>query len=450
MKKKLLTLLTCGMLTLGSLTTVAHAQSNKSNLSFNGDTIMHLDAMGSMLQYDKSQLKDKVVESKMIIKDVSYEFPNTTIEGEIDYLKSKESTPFKLEGNFENRGIDEDKIIIGDLVDEYNNFEVINCSISKPLKTSNLFDKEKLKTKNSIDSILTIYLLEKSTRNYTSIEIINPSFFNSNELFNKIDSLEKADTEDILWHSKLLKVPGNIDSIENQPSKINTLMASYAQQKEEIITYTNDYTYSGKQYREKLDVSFQLTFDTPLQSTGWGSSRIQVLSKKTEYLDGSGSFYNDCSLSIGRTKDTTLKVALGGNNYEGFVSSKIDGSAYEPWFVDVSCDVSYGISVPNTPLNFTLTLTPGGNIDIDENFTSYYNSVSTNKFTKLSSNVFAQKFELRDIDHHFVTNFAVTDFDSAVHTGNQIGSQYIFNVYCNSNGISRSYARNLSISFNEQ
>lgn len=433
--------LSMSMLFLGVFTTNTYAITPSKNFTFSGDTIINLSENGEELQYDKSNLLDKISESNIIINNIDYSFPKIIIEGEVDYKNGEGITPFKLSGDFKNRGTDGDNFVILDLIDDYDNFEVVHSSIVDPIKKINLFDKNKLKEKNT-KYLFRLYMLDKKTRNFTSVEVINPTLFDNKELFNKMDLLDKADKEDILWHSKLLKISGK--TVLEEP---NLRLLSDMGQKEAPIDYYYYYTYWDIDYKEEIHGIVQLEFPESIGAEAEGKARITVNSKKTTYLDGSGEFYNDSFLSIGRGGDTKIKVGLGGTNYEGFSTSSANGLSEELPFVSLSTDVSYSI-LSLGPVDLSANLSFGGTKDYNESYTDYFNSVSKNEYTRLIEHKFKKGLYLDDPNQYFVVNFKVNDYQGNT-SSNEISAKFDFYIYTNFDGYSTPKSKILKIDYEE-
>lgn len=131
-------------------------------------TIPNLDKDGAMLQYSREELGNGVKNSKVAIDNISYDYPNVSIEGNVSVDGIKK--PFLIEGTLKNSG-DYDKnriILVGQ--DVYGNFDIMDCSFYYTTQWLNPFNKDIPDWKNK--SINTLYLLDKENRNFTFLETI--------------------------------------------------------------------------------------------------------------------------------------------------------------------------------------------------------------------------------------------------------------------------------------
>jgi len=383
-------------------TVLAEAVDKNVKLPLEVDTftITSLDESGSMLQKTKEELGDAVKPSKVNITNLSYNKNNVIIEGTVN-LNNIEK-PFLINGTFKNCGEYNKNRIILVGQDVYNNFDILDCSFYYTTEWLTPFNRNILNYENN--SINTLYLLDKETRNFTFCEMeANGKILEKGKsLINNQNLLETADISNINWVSKVLKIS------ETTITEPDPFLSTRAQ---DVVpyTYTKTFKYLGDNYKDTLNFNMLITFSNTLPSGGItsGESRIQCLGGLFQNLN-TGAKTNSYSV-LGRSGNTIMEICLEGLSKHGFTSSETMGLADKRG--SLSTSISYGIGIPKTGLSTSLTWHPGNSsTSINTNASGYYNNVSTNTFTRSVKSIFNKGFELHYSSHYFQTNFDVRDY----------------------------------------
>lgn len=372
---------------------------SKSLKSF---TVPSLDANGAMLQQTKEQLGDVVKDSIVNIEDFSYDYPNVQIKGNVELDNIQK--PFLIEGILKNSGeYDKNRIILVGK-DVYNNFDVLNCSFYYSTEWLVPFNDKLPDWKNK--SINTLYLLDKENRNITFCENIaeGSTLEKGTELINNQDQLSTADGSDINWMGKVLKV---VDT-KFEPSKIST-----RSQGNQNYSYVKNFTYLGAPHRDILNIEILITFDDNLVrgGSGNGNARIQCHGGSFTNLN-TGAKTNSYS-SVGGSMNTIMEISIEDLNTHGFESSQMSG--YVGTTASVTNSISFGYGIPQVGLSTSLTWNPSSSGQSLSLYSSgYYNSVSSNKFTRSIQTTFGSGNKLHYSSHYFQTQFIIRDFNGSI------------------------------------
>lgn len=303
--KKIISILLILNLVLGLLT-IAYAQPENSKKTFvKSYTYMNIDTKGAKLS------KKNAIESKTKIKFDFLDKNKIILQGKIKYADNTEDK-FNIEGEIK-KSEDNKNIIFGNLVDKSNTFEIIDFRLDNDFKKSFLYSVDDYKNieKSNIKKAIRLYLLNKKTRNFTMIEIINPKYTKSQKEF--INRLEtgKMDLKTKFWYSKLVKPTTGI-----KEKKINEVkvLGTYPGYSSRLHYYT--YQFLGAYISEFIEVGYY--YDYPTTTVGYGDV-ITTLRVEDKYTSCASypefSDPDDSPLVIGLGRDSVIQLQTDEGEY---------------------------------------------------------------------------------------------------------------------------------------
>ena len=360
MKKKIISILLALTLLISNLTIVSADSFDGDIVQIISNTFNNLDPEGYNLT------KENVEESKTSLYSVDIENYFVNITGSIEFSVGNKK-PFNLNGQLKSSESTEN-LLVGSLNDKNDNFEVVYFGISAKPSEMALLNKEIKQNIKSTDSILSIYLREKNTRNLTVVEVVQPEFINVKELFKDKSKLEKCEFIDQFWYAKILK-PIKIeendidvsdtlntsngigsDSISNN---IQSPVVALAQASDTTYTYT--YNVAGASVVESFKVRHYVDGPIDMYSQGSFVAKLNVIEEKTTCAAIPSMNSNDSNFSIGVYNDTKIDAYTSPGDY--FQQVMWDGTYYKPGSVDI--DVSWGYSLPTVGIGFAASYSWG-------------------------------------------------------------------------------------------
>lgn len=396
------------------------------------DTFMELDDEGKMLEGDKSSNKKNLSDSYISLDDVNFSTRDGEIIGSVNY-SNQESVSFDLSGLLRSRGKQNDMVVIADLTDSLGNFDVIHAGISTDPSKMNLFDKKRYKeNKKSVNSIMTLILLQKGTRRLTIIEWYNPTI-NIDEIFANQSSLPVAEKEDILWHRKVLKTKTEIYEEENSTGTIDIM--GYHPVTTSYKTFYSWYEYWGEDYRQQLKTKHALETTSSLSYSESMGAWIEVTDDQTICLTDPAYSFSDSYLSVGRGGPTLLEFLIQGDNNDaggdGFKFAEWDAMGETSPSVQVGADIDlkYSVTVPYTPITFSIGVTQSEDLDLNDTFSSFTNDIADDDLTRSMDVEFNKEYMLSDIGDKFTVDFEVHKYDQTIHDDGQIDFKFSYFVW---------------------
>ncbi len=396
------------------------------------DTFMELDDEGKMLEGDKSSNKKNLSDSYLSLDYVNFSTIDGKIVGSVQY-SNQESVGFELSGDLKNRGKQNDMVVIADLTDSLENFEVIHASISNDPSKMNLFDKKRYKkNKKSVNSIMTLILLQKGTRRLTIVEWYNPTI-NVNEILSNQASLTKAEKEDILWHRKILKTMTKIYEEEERTDTIDIM--GYHPVVSSEKTFYNWYEYWGEEYRQQLTIRHGLETTTSLSYSESMGAWIKVIDDQTVCETDPAYSFPDSYLSVGRGSPTLFEFLIQGDNNnaggDGFKFAEWDaiGETSPGIQFGADIDLSYSVTVPYTPISFSITATGSQDLDLNDTYSSFTNDIANDDLTRSMDVEFNKEYMLSNIDNKFTIDFDVHKYDQTIHNDGKIDFKFSYFVW---------------------
>ena len=234
---------------------IQQAESNQEN------NVVYVENLSSENSTAERQFvkESKNAKSKIIINDTYVNNAIISLEGEAT-INDSNKIPFNLEGELKRIDTSND-IIVGNLYDKNENFEVVHFSIndssSKFLSSSG---------KKYSYTTLNLYLQLKGTRNFIFAEVKLPNELKKEDLFKNISELGLFDAKDLFWYTKIL-VPA-----ETSSSQQMSLMGAAVQNKTYQDYHTFTYIWIGESYTEYVYVNNILEY--PGDSTDYRATAI--------------------------------------------------------------------------------------------------------------------------------------------------------------------------------
>ena len=243
--------------------------------------------------------------------------------------------------------------------------------------------------------------MEKCTRNFSVIEIVNPKFLNIDNLFSNIENLDKAKINDVLWYNKILQ-PINSYS-ENKKNRNKRSISSKTCTKK----YTNVYKYFDNTYRESIEVKHIIEGAPPYTSEQF-AAQIKIAKSYTTCDEHPDYNHNYSHLRIGQTNPTIITAHIDGDKY-GFRGVQIDGEANKKGNLRIDLDIGYGKGVFGASIKYEKSKT----VDLNENYEIHLNETSIDKYAKEIKSTFDDDYNLEEPEHYFAASYNVGRYDGA-------------------------------------
>ncbi len=217
--KKILCLIVCISICFSLLINVNAQQNNLSiNNQFEGKCNLNLP-------YDGARINENLISARINVNSIDINQDNIlSLKSEVTY--NQETYKLDISGQL-FKAITFDKMLVGDVIDNTNNFEVISLAIVKNPKKNELHINED----NSNKELLKLYLLKKDTREFIMFEIVYKDLISLNKNL-KIQSYEKSKIlEDVTkehWWIKVFNPKNNDIGIASVHTSTDTKTLTYA------------------------------------------------------------------------------------------------------------------------------------------------------------------------------------------------------------------------------
>lgn len=389
---------------------VSASSINTRQYTIPASTIVNLDEYGSQLQYSKKDLGNEVIDSTVVITEVKGDFPKFQLLG---YVATEyDSVPFHLEGSLKNDSsfVDESDRVIFSAIDLNDNFEVIDISYYGDIEFKTFFNYDSESLYDS--SVITMYLLNKNTRDLTLSEVKANTYENNNivNILEKKDVLESADEKDVYWTQKVIKTEYNpIIEVTQDESIGNTRWTpSYTSYNVQSLYV---YSYMGVEHRDYIELKLHVWVGNLYNPSTNGQVEISV-NNAYVYFPATGEIERNFSIQqFGRKQDIIIELYLEGNNSHGFhqtITSGIGDIYYAP-----KMNFSWGIGIPNTGISIGLEWGNKQNVSIGSEYSlAYSNYPASNKYTRAIQLTYKSGITLDKQSHKLITNFVIQEFSS--------------------------------------
>ncbi|MCF7758357.1 hypothetical protein KQ941_28360 [Paenibacillus xylanexedens] len=334
----------------------ASEESSKDSINVPSHTVYNLDEKGEKL----SNLST-FVSSDIDIYSIENDVTNSiSLSGNVQTANGEKD--FQITGELKKAGYT-DSLIVGDLTDSTNNFEVVYFGIDKK-PNSNLALLQD--TFANDDNVVKLYLFEKDTRTFTFLETDQlDNKLNTVEIFNNSNSLNEAEHEDMFWYTKIL------EPVQEKVQDGITTFALASGKSDK--TYTAVYNAGIAKITEKMTVRGYVEGPTALSgSSGDFTTKLYPLSVSTTSDVGSVNSKTS-GWKIGVYQDTTLEIYTAPGDV---IRSVMWDSSYSS-LANLKLNVAWGLTAPNTGLTFGVGYTNSQNVGA-KTLKTYDNS-GTNK-----------------------------------------------------------------------
>lgn len=356
--KKLKSLFIATTLFTFSLSGSVFASEESSNDSINipSHTVYNLDEKGEKLG-DLSNFISSNIDIYSIENDVKN---SVSLSGNVQTTNGEKD--FQITGELKKAGYT-DSLIVGDLTDSTNNFEVVYFGIDKK-PNSNLALLQDTFANDA--NVVKLYLFEKDTKTFTFLETDQlDNKLNTVEIFNNSDSFNEAEHEDMFWYTKIL---------EPVQEKVQDGITTFALASgKSDRTYTAVYNAGIAKITEKMTVRGYVEGPTVLSgSSGQFTTKLYPLSVSTTSNVGSVNS-STSGWKIGVYQGTTLEVYTAPGDV---IRSAMWDSSYSD-LAKLKLNVAWGLAVPNTGLSFGVGYT--NSQDIGAKTLKVYDNSGSNK-----------------------------------------------------------------------
>lgn len=364
-----------------------------ANVRVAAETFDDLDQQGQKLS------NREYAKSTVTFDTVQLQPESVQLQGQVDV--DGEVLPFDLSGVLK-KAENQNQLIVGDLEDKLGHFEVIYFGLDRDAERNISLNKAQLKEFKGKKTVFKLYLLKKGTRDFTSVEVVNPSFVDEKALFNTIDTLETTEHIDQFWYAKLLH-PVNFEEFE-VPQSVVEINGG-------ISTEVIKSTYSDYNYRFTYNVSGGLVYedfvvhhylDGPDRITNEGNfnTKLKVKSERTWSAVYPSMESADTETELGYYNSTRLDTYTSPGDHVR--SATWAGYIYQGAKIDVIPRWDYGI--PNTTLGFTATYSHGK--DVVDGYTKVFPASGSEIVRQARSELIKGK-RLASTSHYFDTIFNV-------------------------------------------
>ncbi|KGG80426.1 hypothetical protein Y919_06310 [Caloranaerobacter azorensis H53214] len=383
--KKIIFILSIFSLILVFIVTYIQPKNNK--IFVKSYTYMNIDAKGTKLS------KKNAVESETKIKFDFLNKDQIILQGKIKYPDNTEDK-FNIEGKIK-KSKDNENIIFGDLVDKSNTFEIIDFRIDNDFKNSFLYSVDDYKNieKSNIKKVIRLYLLNKKTRNFTMIEILNPNYTESQrEFIDKLD-IGKMDLKTKFWYSKLVKHTTGI-----KESKINEIKVAGIYPKYSSELHYHTYDFLGAHISEFIEVGYYYNY--PAKTVGHGNV-VTILKIEKKYTSCANypefSDPNNSSLVIGLGRDSIIQLQTDEGEYirDLTLAKQAKESNNE-----LQTKIGWASGNPKTGINVPLDWN-------EENGISFNSSNKENIVVKKAKVIFGAGYYLENVNDYFKVTFKI-------------------------------------------
>ncbi|UFJ38883.1 hypothetical protein LOK74_12385 [Brevibacillus humidisoli] len=305
-------------------------------------TYYNLDDKGQDLSAGNHQ------ESKISFSEMSVSKSDVQLTGEIAY-SNDERVPFSLSGTL-GKAEKTDDLIIGDLVDNSGNFEVIHFGLDRSPDKSIVIDQKKRGNK----PILKLYLLKQGTRDLTVLEVDVPKSIKYKELFDNVKSFKQAEYSDQFWYHKIFKPTEAKELGANEArlvSEEDDVVIASLQNDSETRYYQYSYNISGCSIYEDFYVKHYLEGPKEITTSDEFTSKMYVTHEETWSLDCDSMNSDETGMHIGYYDPTIIQAYTEPGDVLRYI--QWDGTYYEE--DDLNIVARWDVAFPYTTLGFTGT-----------------------------------------------------------------------------------------------
>ncbi|MFE4573039.1 hypothetical protein [Paenibacillus chitinolyticus] len=358
--------------------------SATNSIELEASTVYNLDSKGAKL----SQLD---ANSKAVFKNVEITTSKLLLSGNLVNGKL-----FDLQGTIKKSENSNADLLVGDLKDSLNNFEVIYFGIDRASNSSLTLNKNKFK---GGEDVLKLYLLEKGTRNLTIIETTGlNNLFSADLLFSQQDSLDIIDHANQFWYAKILQGT-DIPSFEPQG-----VVSGKSDR-----PYNISYSVGGGNIYEEMVIRHYIEGPTSLDTSGGTfTTKMYVLSQRTWSYDYSGLDSNSSNFQVGYFTDT--RVDSWTDPGDAIRQIQWDGSYQVAGGIKTQFKIGYSLKSKYVPLT---------SYEINYQFETPYTAKTLKVFDNSGSNVtraagtkYSSGMYLKNTGQTFDVTFTVGHYDT--------------------------------------
>ncbi|WP_417204732.1 hypothetical protein [Acetoanaerobium sticklandii] len=252
MKRIYVLLLSLILLISLATTSFASIADSENQLDLNSsDAIVYVENLSSENNIAENQFisASKYNSVKVKIANVDIHSSLMNLSGEVSIKGNMKKIPFILEGELKKIDTSND-IIVGELVDKSDNFEVIHFSIN------NNSDKFLSASGNKYNyETINIYLQFKGTRDFIFAELKLPNNLANTNLFERTESLKLFNAADLFWYAKIINPSKVNTNNQDNASDLASTRGASIQSKIDQDYHTFTYNWVGEQYTEYVYVN---------------------------------------------------------------------------------------------------------------------------------------------------------------------------------------------------
>lgn len=445
-KRKILTCSFALLVTIGAIMPNVQASASNqvlisSSTEVEGKTYLDLDPKGKDLNEDNYE------ETTVSIEKMEVKRSKITIEGALSY--DDEESTFSLSGELKS-GNKSNRILVGNLEDKNDNFDVIHFSIDSENDRTITLDKKKgEKVKKNNEVLLKLYLMKKGTRDFTVIEVENPKFIDS-KLFKVTDKLESAEHRDQYWYSKILEPEIEIIEEEDTPKNISAdgEFSTMALQSHGITTvHKFRYEVAGDTWTEKFNTRRTIEGPDRISSSGEFVVKFYVTEEETSYEDRYGDVYivdDETSTAIGRFGDTIVQGWVESD--EVIQTVEWDGSYKKPgFFSDPEISIGWSVGLLGVSIGPS---TSWNKSEFYEAMTMKAFDNTSGKYTKNAAVVWKEDSQvLNEPGHTFDHVFRVGTYDTSGYKDFNVQFSYTIDNPMDERDTVKEYDREISLTY---
>lgn len=418
-----------------------HNMNTKYHQEYHAKTFENLDIQGKNIT---DKLEDN---TKLIFDSFKIELSEVDLSGYVELNKIK-NKPFNIKGVLK-KSKENNNVIVAEVKDTFNNYEVIHLGIDKNAKDNIIIDRRKFNKNNSSNKVVfKLYLLEKGTRNFITLEIINPKFLKSDELFTKFNELDTIDHIDEYWYAKIIQpiseegfevrsglrpisgdIADNYKIKENiEPVEMNSIYTTSSTG--QMVAHQSDYCYrftyevGGGLIYEDFVVR-RLVYGPDIMPTqGFYYSMIKVLDEETWSATVPGVNSTDTNTRLGYISPT--RIDGGTAEYLSISRISWDQNMYDDWSVNMKVGWFLGTSLGVFGVSGTIQY---DNTDYISNGNSKLIDPLGDKKGKAAGTEWQAGHYLADVGNTFETTFDLGKWDGQSGDKTQLETKFTYDIF---------------------
>jgi len=394
--------ITCIILSIVLIVSVSsmNAKAKQNDLLSVSANPMYVDNEGKTLKKSLDIVNANIL-------DMNMNGDSITLNGIVETGRVKNK--FNVSGKL-YKSENSNDLVIGDLMDNAGNYEVIYFGIStKPEETLIVDDSRRNEfIKNKI--LVSLYLRDNYSNQVYFIEMNPTEFINRNIVVKIMPRLKVCERINEFWYIKLLK-PISFRELEVQPIDNDSVFIPAYDPSDPYNTYrdvTYEYNYNvmGSLVTEKMTLRHYVDGPSAIYNQGSFIAKLMVVHESTFCYNIPSLNSNDSYMSIGVYGDTAIEAYTAPGDY--FQQVIWDGEYYRPGSIGIS--VSWSLSIPNTGLSFGFDKI---NSSIYTNHTFKSFNSNNGKYVRQAEVLWTKnKHRLVDLNHNFDHSFTINNLSN--------------------------------------